>query len=120
VLREIRNVRQERGAGRRRWFESDGFELVVWLDDAGACEGFQVGYDLGRGECALTWRPGLGFAHNKVDQGDDHEGGSKKSPILVANGAVPWPEITLLFSERGSGLETELRELVSARLAARQ
>ena len=120
VLKEIRNVRQERGAGRRRWFESEGFELVVWLDDAGACEGFQVCYDLGRGERALTWRPGIGFAHNEVDQGDDYEGGSKKSPILVANGAVPWPEITRLFSERGTGLETELRELVGSRLAARK
>ena len=120
VLKEIRNVRQERGAGRRRWFESEGFELVVWLDEAGACEGFQVCYDLGRGEHALTWRPGRGFAHNAVDQGDDYDGGSKKSPILVADGAVPWPEIGRLFGERGAGLETELRELVGARLAARK
>ena len=119
-MKEIRNVRQERGAGRRRWFESEGFELVVWWDDTGGCEGFQVGYDLGRGERALTWRPGHGFVHHEVDQGDDYEGGSKKSPILVANGAVPWPEITRLFSERGSGLETELRELVGSRLAARK
>ena len=120
MLKEIRNVRQERRGGRRRWFESEGFELVVWLDGAGACEGFQMCYDLGRGECALTWRPGSGFAHHQVDQGDDHEGGGKKSPILVPDGVVPWPEITRLFSERGAGLEPELRERVGARLAARQ
>lgn len=120
VLKEIRNVRQERGAGRRRWFESEGFELVVWLDESGGCEGFQVCYDLGRGERALTWRPGWGFAHNEVDQGDDHEGGGKKSPILVPDGVVPWPEITRLFTERGSALEPALRELVGARLAARK
>lgn len=119
MLREIRNVKQVPGGGRRRWFESDRFELVVWLDDAGACEGFQVCYDLGRGERALTWRPEAGFAHHTVDQGDDIEAGGKGSPILVPDGPVPWAEIKRLFDERAVTLERELRELVGARLLAR-
>lgn len=90
----------------------------MWLDAAGACEGFQVCYDLGRGERALTWRPEAGFAHNAVDQGDDTPF-SNLTPILVADGAVPWAEINRLFAERAVTLETELRELVGARLRAR-
>jgi hypothetical protein len=120
VLREIRNLRQEPGAGRRRWFESDGFELVLWFDAIGQCEGFQVCYDLGRGEHALTWRPAGGFSHNSVDQGDSPYGGAKQTPILVADGMIPWSEIGRLFGERGNGLDAELRELVGTRLAARK
>lgn len=120
MLREIRNLKQESGPGRRRWFESDGFELVVWLDSAGACEGFQLCYDLGRGEHALTWRPSGGFSHNSIDQGDSFDGGGKMSPILVADGVIPWSEIGRLFGERGNGLDAELRELVGTRLAARK
>lgn len=112
-------MKQERRPGRRRWFESDGFELVVWESAAGACEGFQVCYDLGRGEHALTWRPGTGFAHHAVDTGDDSPL-SNQTPILIHDGAVPWAEIGKLFGERGSGLESGLRDLVGSRLAARR
>jgi hypothetical protein len=119
VLKEIRNVRQEPGAGRRRWFESDGFELVVWQNQAGAWEGFQVCYNLGQGEHALTWRPGVGFAHSVVDGGDDTPF-ANQTPILVPDGAVPWAEIGRLFGERALGIDAELRELVRTRLADRK
>jgi hypothetical protein len=71
VLREIKSVKQERGTGRRRWFESDGLDLVVWLDASGNVTGFQLCYDFGQGEQALTWREGTGFAHSNVDAGDE-------------------------------------------------
>ena len=56
MLRENRNVRQEPGH-RRRWFEDDGLELIVWLDGADEVEGFQ----LCRAGRALTWRRDVGF-----------------------------------------------------------
>ena len=93
---------------------------MVWYDAAGDCDGFQVCYDFGRGEHALTWRPKLGFAHNRIDQGDDSLRGNKMTPILVPAGVVPWSQIVRLFGERGVGLESGLREWVSARLAARK
>ncbi|MES2693667.1 MAG: hypothetical protein V4773_09350, partial [Verrucomicrobiota bacterium] len=71
MLREIKNVRQEPGEGRRRWFESDGLELVVWLDARGRMTGFQLCYDSGRHEHALTWREGGGFSHDRVDPGEE-------------------------------------------------
>lgn len=119
VLKEIRNVKQEKGAGRRRWFDSDGLELVVWENAAGACEGFQLCYDLGKGERALTWRPKAGFAHNAVDAGDTTPL-KNETPILVPDGAVPWGEIRKLFDERGAGLEAGLRQLVGTHLTARK
>ncbi len=119
MLREFVHVRQEGGRGRRRWFESDQLELIVWLDGADAVEGYQICYDLGRGEHALTWRPRVGFAHNAVDTGEGEAIG-KMTPILVPDGKVPWGELTERFSRMGGSLEPELRELVARTLAERR
>ena len=119
VFTEIKNVRQERGPGRRRWFESDGFDLVVWLDGVGALTGFQICYNFGRGEHALTWRPGVGFAHNAVDTGSAGPF-SNLTPILVADAVVPWPEVIAQFAARSASLEPELREFVQVRLDAKK
>lgn len=120
MLREFRQVRQETDSpDRRRWFESDGFELIVWENARGETEGFQICYDLGRGEHALTWRPRVGFAHHAVDTGEE-TALANLTPILVPDGAVPWSQIEALFGERGRGLEAELRDMVGQRLAARR
>ena len=119
MLREFIHVKQELRNGRRRWFESDGFDLIVWHDATDRVEGFQLCYDFGRGEHALTWRPGVGFAHSAVDSGDIRGGGHKLTPILVPVGAVPWSEIATRFAERSASLDSELRDWVAGRLAAR-
>lgn len=118
MLTEFHGVKQEPGA-RRRWFEGDGLELVVWHGTDDGLAGFQLCYTAGDGERALTWRPGVGFTHSEVDQGDNIEGGGKQSPILVPDGAVPWAELAAKFAAEGARLEPGLRELVAARLAAR-
>ena len=118
MFSEIRNVRQERGAGLRRWFESDGLDLVVWREKGGQLTGFQLCYDFGRGEHTLTWRPEKGFAHSAVDEGDASPL-KNLTPVLVPDGAVPWAELTAQFAQRSASLEPELQQLISARLAAR-
>lgn len=120
VLREIRNVKQERGPGRRRWFEAEAFELVVWFDGQGEkVSGFQVGYDFGQGERALTWREGEGFAHSIVDTGDA-DPLRNETPVLRPEPNVPWAEIVRAFEACSGGLERELRELVQGKLRARR
>ena len=119
MFNEIKNVRQEPGAGKRRWFESDGLDLVIWQDETGKLSGFQICYDLGRGEHALTWRPGGGFAHSAVDSGD-HTPFKNETPILTADGAVPWAEVMKRFDERSAGLDEALRQQVGAALTARK
>lgn len=117
MLREVKNLRQERGPGRRRWFQSDGFELVVWLSRGGEVTGFQICYNLGGNERALTWRPRSGFVHSVVDGGDDSPL-KNLTPVLQPDGRVPWAELIARFEERGVALEPDLHRLVRDRLAA--
>ena len=119
MLTEFRQVKQEPG-GRRRWFESDGLELIVWQGTEGGIEGFQICYGSGAGaEHALTWRRGAGFAHHTVDAGDDQPE-RNETPVLLPDGAVPWEKLTELFAARSSTLDADLRELVIERLVARK
>jgi hypothetical protein len=119
MLTEFRQVKQEPG-GRRRWFESDGFELIVWYGAGGGIAGFQLCYGSGTAaEHALTWRQGTGFAHHFVDAGDDQPQRTE-TPVLLPDGAVPWEHLTALFAARSHTLDAGLRELVLQRLAARK
>ena len=56
-LREVRNCPQVPGERPRRWFESEGMDLIVWLSADGRPVGFQLCYDKGRRERALTFAP---------------------------------------------------------------
>jgi hypothetical protein len=120
VFKEIRHVRQEPIDGHRRWFDDDvlPLELIVWYDAQDAVEGFQLCYNLGGGEHALTWRPEGGFAHNEVDSGSTGPF-SNRTPILISDGAVPWDELARCFAGSAATLEPALRKLVGARLNAR-
>jgi hypothetical protein len=118
VLHEIKAVSQERGTGSRRWFESDGLDLVIWFDRKGAIVGFQLCYDLGGGERALTWRTDGGFTHSRVDTGDDTPL-ANRTPVLEPDSPVPWKEIAHLFDQRSENLDPALRALVRDQLARR-
>jgi hypothetical protein len=115
MFREFDGVRQEPG-GRRRWFESDGLDLVVWFEPDGI-SGFQLLYVTVRGERALTWRRGVGFSHHAVDAGDRLLG--KLSPVLTACYDPPDPGLAELFSDRAGSLEPEIADFVAARLRER-
>lgn len=119
VLREFVHVKQEQGGGRRRWFESDALELIVWQDSTGRMEGFQICYQFNRRERALTWRPQVGFAHHFIDTGTRTPFGGRMTPILIPDGPVPWTLIEERFAAECSSLEPELRELVASRLVAK-
>jgi len=115
MFREFEGVRPEPG-GRRRWFESDGCDLVVWYEPD-AISGFQLLYVTVRGERALTWRRGAGFSHHAVDAGDRLLG--KLSPVLTACDDPPDPGLAALFSARSGSLEPEIADFVAARLRER-
>jgi hypothetical protein len=91
-------------------------ELIVWLDEGGRPDGFQICYlGEGRREHALTWRNGSGFAHSRVDSGDTRPD-KNLTPILVPDGAVPWEKLRGEFAAAGAQLEAPVREFVDARL----
>jgi hypothetical protein len=114
MLTENRSVKQEPG-GRRRWFEDDELELIVWYRDSGEIEGFQLCYDHSGRREALTWRPGAGLARSRVDGGDDSPL-KNETPILTPNGRKPWSQASALFRSRSATLEAPLRELILGRL----
>ena len=117
MFREFKRVRQESIEGTRRWFESDAFDLIVWLDPAGALTGFQLCYDFGRGEHALTWRNDVGFTHHAIDAGD-HTPFKNEAPILIPDGAIPWERLRQVYEERCPSLDPALREELRRRLLA--
>ncbi|HEY8993826.1 MAG TPA: hypothetical protein VIM71_04020 [Lacunisphaera sp.] len=117
MLVEFNCVRQEPGAGRRRWFQGSGLELIVWLDAAAEIEGFQICYHgAGFQEHALTWRQSGGFSHARVDTGDTRPD-KNLTPILVADGEVPWEKLRSEFAADSGMLEPALRDFVTSRLA---
>lgn len=117
MLSEFPLVKQEKGGGRRRWFQDGDMELIVWFGATEQPEGFQICYPgTGQREHALTWRTGLGFNHARVDTGDTRPD-KNMTPILVADGAVPWEMLRQDFAARSAGLEPALREFVMTRLA---
>jgi hypothetical protein len=116
VLREFKRLKQEPTPGFRRWFESDGFDLVVWYDAAGEVTGFQICYDFGEGEHALTWRSRGGYSHDAIDSGDTNPL-RKQTPILVRDGAVPWTRLRSTFDRRSENLDPAVRQLVRHKLA---
>lgn len=115
MLREFTHLKQEASPGFRRWFESDGFDLVVWYASSGDVTGFQICYDFGQGEHAFTWRKSDGWSHHAIDSGD-RTPLRDLTPILIPDGAVPWPMLRAVFAERSRELDPGLRELVGATL----
>ncbi|MEW5725288.1 MAG: hypothetical protein AB1896_19395 [Thermodesulfobacteriota bacterium] len=116
MLKEVAHVRQIEGESRRRWFNDEYFDLVVWLDDRGEISGFQLAYGRGRGERALTWRRGRGYRHDGVDDGEPGPWTRKMSPILVADGEFPRDEIAEAFERESARMDPEVAEFVRRKL----
>jgi hypothetical protein len=112
ALREIRNVRQVPGDRRRRWFESEDIDLIVWLDERGEPTSFQLCYDKGRRERALTRDAGGALSHAVVDDGESRNSGYKESPVLLAGASFDAERVERLFVEQGGGLPAGIVELV--------
>jgi len=86
MLKEIKNVRQVDGEPRRRWFDDEYFDLIVWFDKDALVWGFQLCYDREKKPRALTWTRKNGYKHSGIDDGEGAGGTYKSSPILVMDG----------------------------------
>jgi hypothetical protein len=116
MLQEMK-VKQVEGDLKRRWFADDYFDLIVWLDDGGSIHGFQLCYDKQRDERAMTWTRDHGYAHNRIDSGEDLPT-ENRSPILVADGVFQKDDIGSRFEKSSEGLEPEIRDLVLEKVRA--
>jgi hypothetical protein len=93
MLKEARHVMQVKGEPRRRWFDDEYFDLIVWFEPADEIFGFQLCYDRENKPRALTWTRQYGYKHTGIDNGENVLGMSKNSPVLVADGLFDAPSI---------------------------
>jgi hypothetical protein len=121
-LREVPNCRQVPGERPRRWFESEAMDLIVWLSADGRPVGFQICYDKGRRERALTSTVEGRLTVASVDDGEGGASGYKEAPVLVsetpafAPGPFEVAHVRRLFDEASGDVPAEIVELVRATL----
>lgn len=116
MLREYEHVRQVEGEGKRRWFSDEFFDLIVWSDDAGTIVGFQLCYDAGGEQRALTWRRDFGYTHHRVDDGEHRPGKVKATPVLVADGLFDRRAIATRFASASTDISPTIARFVLGKL----
>lgn len=75
--------REINGKTQRRWFTSNQFDLILWLNDEQGFAGFELCYDKQKQEHSIAWSANYGYRHMAVDSGEWHPGKHKAAPILV-------------------------------------
>lgn len=111
MLYEVDGVKQYENEPRRRWFVDSHFDLVVWFKDEGIA-GFQLCYDKTDNQHALTWYEGMGYMHNRIDDGENKPGRFKAVPILVPNGHFNSNAVAKDFEKESAELEYAIASFV--------
>ncbi|HEY6070774.1 MAG TPA: hypothetical protein VIU85_05295 [Chthoniobacterales bacterium] len=105
-----------RGDYRRSWMSDDYFDLIVWYEPSNAIHGFQLCYGKPVAESAIiTWRKVRGFAHAKVDSGEN-DPEANRTPILLPDESFPTVDAIREFQQRSKPLPKSLRNFVLAKL----
>lgn len=105
MLKEIANVKQLKEEPRRRWFSSTTLDLFLWYDDDDAIIQFQICYDKGPAERALTWHHERGLMHHMVDDGENRTFRMKGSPIMVNDSEFDAENIMAKFKELAGDID---------------
>ena len=113
-LFEIPDVKQRAREPRRRWFQSEKLELIVWFDKSDRKIGFQFCYDKPRNEHALTWTDDDGYSHMAIDNGE--RGVRSLSPILAPSGPVDEIRILELFTASSSNIPEDIKRFVVGKI----
>lgn len=116
LLYEIANVRQICGEPTRRWFSSLQHDLIVWIGNGHEPIAFQLCYDKGWRERAITWRVGRGFEHAHVDNGERIPGGYKGTPLLVSDGPFPKARVLDEFMTVAARLPEPIKNFIARRM----
>lgn len=97
------------------WYTDEYADLYVWFDSAGAIAGFQLCYNKSRDEHSLTWKSSVGYAHNRIDAGDDSPL-RNQTPVVLPDGLCPLDQLRREFARRADKVEPAVREFISAAL----
>lgn len=120
MFREIRVTRQPEDGRKRRWYQSDYFDLFVWYvkhpsEEPGRREfvAMQLCYDRDRRQRTLEWNKSRGFYHHRVvkasDSLADHGAGVAE---LVAGGDFDADAVLPRFMNDSAGLPPLVRAFV--------
>lgn len=115
MLREVTST-ESAVEPHRRWFADDFFELIVWLDETSTVEGFQLCYDRGRRERALTWTEAKGFRHDAVDDGESSPL-KNQTPLFRKGGDFDGGEILRRFRSASALLPRTIAEFVDSKIS---
>jgi len=118
LLKEI-PVTTENNEPAKRWFTDNETDLFIWLDNGDDIIKFQVCYNKGKNEHALTWEKEAGFSHHAVDDGEEKVMKMKKSPILVQDGLVDVQAMNDMFTRIGKELPAFIYNFVHETLAGK-
>ena len=117
MLEEVKNASQNEEHLARRIFVDEYFVLFVWYyKPEMTIKGFQLCYDIGNNEHAVTWQDHAGFTHNRIDSGR----WKNQTPLLVADGIIPIDMITARFKMANTALDAELNEFILSKLGELQ
>ena len=116
MLKEITKTRRAKDELPRRWFADESMDLIVWYGKRNKIAGFQLCYDKPHAEHALTWWQDVGYAHNRIDDGDGRPGSHKGTPILVADGQFNLEEIAEKFRAASVSIDEKIAVFVYKKL----
>lgn len=97
MFREINVSKQDKYGPKRRWYQSDYFDLYIFyirhserMDKHADREfvGMQLCYDIRRNQRTLEWKKELGFSHHAVKKGGDTLDDHGASAALLQKGGV--------------------------------
>lgn len=111
MLSEYTRVRQEPGAGSRRWWTDGETELIAWYDADNTLTGYQFIYPEGDRQCAATWRSASGLHFARLDAGSSGPYHSL-TPILDQRPYTPGVSIRHAFLRSAENLDPELRGFI--------
>jgi hypothetical protein len=115
MLKEMSNPRQNTDEN-RRVFTDEFFDLYVWYSDSNLIAGFQLCYDKGNFERAITWTEQSGYSHMKIDDGEGPDTAYKMKPMLVIDGLFDNSSIADRFHHDGSKIEKDIFDFVYEKL----
>jgi len=115
MLREVKST-EKSAEPNRRWFVDDFFELIVWLDERSGVASFQLCYDRGHSERALTWTLANGLRHDSVDDGES-SALKNQTPLYREGGPFNREEILGHFRAASSLLPETIAEFVEEKIA---
>jgi hypothetical protein len=116
MLVEAKHVVQNSDEATRRWFYDKDFDLYTWQNMVGEIVRFELCYDKSKNERALIWDRKSGYAHVKVDDGEEELGRYKMSPIFAEDGVFDYTRIGKAFKAASKHIEQELAQFVYSKI----